>query len=82
MIACYDRINNNFVKGVFLLNDYKINLSVEPTNDYDKAQMDIIQAMNSIQKLSPQQREQLATELFGLERIELIRKVLSLISRH
>lgn len=64
------------------MNDYKINLSVEPTNDYDKAQMDIIQAMNSIQKLSPQQREQLATELFGLERIELIRKVLSLISRH
>lgn len=63
------------------MNDYKINLSVEPTNDYDKAKMDIIQAMNSIQKLSPQQREQLARELFGVERIELIRQVLSAISR-
>ena len=63
------------------MNDYKINLSVEPTNDYDKAKMDIIQAMNSIQKLSPQQRERLATELFGVEKIEMFRQVLSAISR-
>ena len=62
------------------MNDYKINLSVEPTNDYDKAQMDIIQAMNSIQKLSPQQRERLATELFGVEKIEMFRQVLPLFS--
>ena len=62
------------------MNDYKINLSVEPTNDYEKAKMDIIQAMNSIQKLSPQQREQLARELFGVERIELIRQLLTLIT--
>ena len=65
---------------MFDLNDYKINLSVEPTNDYEKAKMDIIQAMNSIQKLSPQQREQLARELFGVERIELIRQLLTLIT--
>jgi len=63
------------------MNDYKINLSVEPTNDYDKAKMDIIQAMNSIQKLSPQQREQLARELFGVEKAEMVWQLSTLISR-
>lgn len=63
------------------MNDFQFNLSIDPKDDYEKAKKDFIQAMNSIQKLSPQQREQLATELFGLERMELIRQVLSLISR-
>lgn len=63
------------------MNNFQFNLSIDPKDDYEKAKKDFIQAMNSIQKLSPQQREQLATELFGLERMELIRQVLSLISR-
>ena len=63
------------------MNNFQFNLSIYPKDDYEKAKKDFIQAMNSIQKLSPQQREQLATELFGLERMELIRQVLSLISR-
>lgn len=62
------------------MNNYKINLSVEPTNDYEKAKKDIFHAMNSIQKLSPQQRERLATELFGVEKIEMFRQVLPLFS--
>ena len=57
------------------MNDYKINLSVEPTNDYEKAKKDIFHAMNSIQKLSPQQRERLATELFGVEKIEFMKQM-------
>ena len=62
------------------MNNYKINLSVEPTNDYEKAKKDIFHAMNSIQKLSAQQRERLATELFGVEKIEMFRQVLPLFS--
>lgn len=57
------------------MNDYKINLSVEPTNDYDKAKKDIFQAMSSIQKLSPQQREQLARELVGVEKNEFMKQM-------
>ena len=62
------------------MNNFKINLSIEPTNDYDKAKIDFLQAMNSIQKLSPQQREQLAVEIFGIEKIEFIKQLLILIS--
>ena len=61
------------------MNNFKINLSIEPTNDYDKAKIDFLQAMNSIQKLSPQQREQLAVEIFGIEKIEFIKQLLILI---
>ena len=63
------------------MNNFKINLSIEPTNDYDKAKIDFLQAINSIQKLSPQQREQLAVEIFGIEKIEFIKQLLILISR-
>ena len=63
------------------MNNFKINLSIESTNDYDKANIDFLQAMNSIQKLSPQQREQLAVEIFGIEKIEFIKQLLILISR-
>lgn len=63
------------------MNNFKINLSIEPTNDYDKAKIDFLQAMNSIQKLSPQQREQLAVEIFGIEKIEFIKQLLILISK-
>ena len=35
------------------------------TDDYEKAKQDFIQAMISIQKLSPQQKQKLAEELFG-----------------
>ena len=63
------------------MNNFKINLSIEPTNDYDKAKIDFLQAMNSIQKLSPQQREQLAVEMFGIEKIEFIKQLLILISK-
>ncbi len=60
------------------MNGLKPNLSFDPKDDYEKAKKDIFQAINSIQKLSPQQRERLAIELFGIERIELIRQVSTL----
>lgn len=62
------------------MNNFEFNLSCDPKDDYEKAKKDIFHAMNSIQKLSPQQREQLARELFGVERIELIRQLLTLIT--
>lgn len=47
------------------MNNYRLTVGIEPTNDYDKAKQDIIQAMISIRKLPPQQQQRLAEELFG-----------------
>lgn len=46
------------------MNEYKVTLGIEPTNDYEKAKQDLIQAMQSIQKLSPLQQQMLAKEFF------------------
>ena len=45
------------------MEEYKLTLGMEPTDDYKKAKQDLIQAMRSIQKLSPQQQQMLAEEL-------------------
>lgn len=46
------------------MDNYQIMARAEPTNDYEKTEQDIIQAMISIRKLSQQQRS-LAEELVG-----------------
>lgn len=46
------------------MDDYRAMLSFEPINDYDKARKDVLQAMNSVRKLPPQQQQILAEELF------------------
>lgn len=57
---------------------FKATIGIEPTNKYDKAKQDLIQAMNSIQELSQQEQQKLFTELFGAARIAA---VLSLFNR-
>lgn len=42
---------------------------IEPTDKYEKARQDVIQALNSIGELKPWQREQLAKELLGVEKV-------------
>lgn len=44
---------------------FKPTVGVEPKNKYDKARQDLIQAMNSIRELTPQEQQMLATEFFG-----------------
>ncbi len=48
---------------------YKVTTRIEPTDNYQKAKQDLIQAILSIQKLPPQQRQKLATELFGAAKL-------------
>lgn len=45
--------------------NYRPTFGIEPINDYEKAKQDVIKAMNSVSKLSPQQRQRLAEELWG-----------------
>jgi len=47
------------------MEEYKLTLGIEPTDGYKKAKQDLIQAMQSIQNLSPQEQQMLAEELFG-----------------
>lgn len=47
------------------MTDFRPTFGIDPTNDYDKARKDLMQAAISIRKLSAQQQQQLATELFG-----------------
>lgn len=51
------------------MEEYKLTLEMEPTDDYKKAKQDLIQAILSVQKLPPQQRQKLATELFGAAKL-------------
>lgn len=51
------------------MDEYKVDVSIEPTDSYNKARQDLFKAMQSIQKLSHQQKKRLAEELFGAESI-------------
>ena len=58
------------------MEEYKLTLGMEPTDDYKKAKQDLIQAMRSIQKLSPQQQQMLAEELFGAANVMVLSQIL------
>ena len=51
------------------MEEYKLTLGIEPTDDYKKA-------MRSIQKLSPQQQQMLAEELFGAANVMVLSQIL------
>ena len=58
------------------MEEYKSTLGMEPTDDYKKAKQDLIQAMRSIQKLSPQQQQMLEEELFGAANVMVLSQIL------
>ena len=58
------------------MEEYKLTLEMEPTDDYKKAKQDLIQAMRSIQKLSPQQQQMLAEELFEAAYVMVLSQIL------
>lgn len=58
------------------MEQYKLTVGIEPTDEYKKAKQDLIQAMQSFQKLSPQQRQLLAEELFGAYNVMALSQIL------
>lgn len=58
------------------MEEYKLTLEMEPTDDYKKAKQDLIQAMRSIQKLSPQQQQMMAEELFEAANVMVLSQIL------
>ena len=45
---------------------------IEFNDDYSNAKFDVIKAMKSISKLNAEQQKQLATELFGIARVDAV----------
>lgn len=54
------------------MDNYKLTLGVEPSDKYEKAKQDIIQAKKSFDELTSQQQEQLVKEVFGAEAVAQI----------
>ena len=51
------------------MDKYKLTFGIEPTDKYNKAKQDLIQALKSLQELSPQERRVLAEEMFGIAQV-------------
>lgn len=45
---------------------YKVDISIEPKDNYEKAKKDLLEAIESFERLSPQQKAQLINEVFIL----------------
>ncbi|NCE98349.1 hypothetical protein [Emergencia sp. 1XD21-10] len=45
------------------MTDFQLKPVIEPTNDYNKAKKDVIQAIESIRKLNPREQEKLLEEI-------------------
>lgn len=58
------------------MDDYRITVGIRPTNDYDKAKQDVLQAMESIRKLPPPQQRMLAEELVGTGNVAVLLNIL------
>lgn len=58
------------------MEEYRLKPKIETIDDYKKAKQDMIQAMQSIQKLSPQQQQSLAEELFGAANVVILSQIL------
>lgn len=59
------------------MNDYRISVGFEPEDAYGKAKKDMIQALQSTQRLTPVQRQKLAEELFGATAVASILQLLN-----
>ena len=51
------------------MDKFEPTIGIEPVDKYEKARQDVIQAFNSMRDLEPQQKEQLAKELLGVEKV-------------
>jgi len=58
--------------GVIGMDSYRVTVGVEPTNDYDKAKQEVIQAMTSVHKLPVHQQQKLAEELVGSANVAVL----------
>ena len=54
------------------MDDYKLTVGIEPLDEYKKAKLDFLQAMESISKLSDSQKQMLLEELYGAANVVIM----------
>lgn len=59
------------------MDKYKLTVGVEPTDKYEKAKQDLLQALKSCRELNPQERESLLNELFGAANVVVLDSILN-----
>ena len=57
---------------VIIMNEFKMNVDIEPTDKYQKAKLDLLQAIKSFESLTQQQKLQLVEEAFGVSKATAI----------
>ena len=57
-------------------NGLNITVDVQPQDSYAKARNDLLKAIDSINKLTPVEQQRLAAELFGIERVAVLYRML------
>ena len=58
------------------MNQYRPTIGIEPTDKYEKAKQDLINAFYSFGKLSPVQQETLIKELFGAVNVATVLNIM------
>ena len=56
------------------MDNYRVTVGVEPTNDYEKAKQDVMQAMISIRKLPLYQQRMLVEKFAGTANVTAMNK--------
>ena len=51
------------------MENFKARVTLEPTNEYDKAKQDLIKALNSLHALPPYLQQQVVQEVFGAQAV-------------
>lgn len=57
------------------MNNYNLKIDMEPTNKYEKAKNDLVEALISFSKLTHMEQEQLVRELFGVEALSMLYEI-------
>ena len=58
------------------MDDCKLTVGIEPLDEYKKAKLDFLQAMESISKLSDLQKQMLLEELYGAANVVIMYSIL------
>ena len=59
------------------MNEFKMNVDIEPTDKYLKAKLDLLQAIKSFESLTPDNRKRLIEEIFGVARVAAVMELIN-----
>ena len=69
LFLCLSMCYNDKKQRRLFMDKYNLTFGIEPTDKYNKAKQDLIQALKSLQELSPQEQRVLAEEMFGIAQV-------------